>query len=202
LIRIYRRQGDATLCCITVYNDKAGCDWLQAKGLARLRFELLKILLVDDNQHMRVLLTEILRAIGVKLIYEAGDGAAALQMLRGNPIDIVMTDLAMQPLDGIDFVRLLRNSEDSPNPMVPVIMITGHSTMRRVGEARDVGVTEFLSKPVTARGVIERITRVVDHPRAFVRSQEYFGPDRRRREDPSYRGPYRRKTDKPTTDID
>jgi two-component system, chemotaxis family, chemotaxis protein CheY len=167
-----------------------------------LRFELLKILLVDDNHHMRVLLTEILRAIGVKLIFEAADGAEALQMLRGHPIDIVMTDLAMQPLDGIDFVRLLRNSSDSPNPMVPVIMITGHSTMRRVGEARDVGVTEFLSKPVTARGVIERITRVVDHPRAFVRTQEYFGPDRRRREDQSYRGPYRRKTDRPITDID
>ena len=113
-----------------------------------------------------------------------------------------MTDLAMQPLDGIDFVRLLRNSPDSPNPMVPVVMITGHSTMRRVSEARDVGVTEFLSKPVTARGVIERITRVVDHPRPFVRTQDYFGPDRRRRDDPNFPGPYRRKNDKPTTHID
>src|SRR5580704_14827269 len=153
------------------------------RGLARLRFELLKILLVDDNQHMRVLLTEILRAIGVKLVFEATDGAQALHILRGTPIDIVMTDLAMEPMDGIDFVRLLRNSEDSPNPMVPVIMVTGHSTMRRVGEARDVGVTEFLSKPVTARGVIERIGRVVDHPRPFVKTSDYFGPDRRRRED-------------------
>ena len=170
--------------------------------MARLRFDLLKILLVDDNQDMRVLLTEILRAIGVKLIFEAADGAQALQMLRGNPIDIVMTDLAMEPLDGIDFVRLLRNSQDSPNPMVPVIMITGHSTMRRVGEARDVGVTEFLSKPVTARGVIERITRVVDHPRSFVRTQSYFGPDRRRRQEPGWPGPFRRSTDKQTTDID
>jgi CheY-like chemotaxis protein len=164
-----------------------------------LRFELLKMLLVDDNHHMRVLLTEILRAIGVKQIFEAADGAEALQLLRSHSIDIVMTDLAMQPLDGIDFVRLLRNSQDSPNPMVPVIMITGHSTMRRVGEARDVGVTEFLSKPVTARGVIGR---VVDHPRAFVRTESYFGPDRRRRDDQSYNGPYRRKTDKQTTDVD
>jgi len=167
-----------------------------------LHCELLNILLVDDNQHMRVLLSEILRAIGVRHVFEAGDGAEALQIMRGHPIDIVMTDLAMQPLDGIDFVRLLRNSQDSPNPMVPVIMITGHSTMRRVGEARDVGVTEFLSKPVTARGVIERIGRVVDHPRAFVRTESYFGPDRRRRDDQAYNGPYRRKTDKQTTDVD
>jgi len=90
-----------------------------------LRFELLKILLVDDNHHMRVLLTEILRAIGVRDVFEATDGAEALKSLRVNQIDIIMTDLAMQPLDGIDFVRLLRNSPDSPNPMAPVIMIAG-----------------------------------------------------------------------------
>jgi CheY-like chemotaxis protein len=165
-----------------------------------LRFDLLKILLVDDNHHMRVLLTEVLRAIGVKQVFEAADGAEALQMLRTHPIDIVMTDLAMQPLDGIDFVRLLRKSSDSPNPMIPVIMITGHSTVRRVAEARDVGVSEFLSKPVTARGVIERINRVVENPRPFVRTEDYFGPDRRRREDPNYPGPHRRNRDKPSED--
>ena len=161
-----------------------------------MRSELLKILLVDDNHHMRVLLTEILRAIGVKHVYEANDGAEALQVMRSNPIDIIMSDLAMQPLDGIDFVRLLRNSPDSPNPMAPVIMITGHSTHRRVQEARDVGVNEFLSKPVTARGVLERIAQVVDNPRAFVRTPAYFGPDRRRRADPNYTGPKRRASDK------
>ncbi len=160
-----------------------------------MRFELLKILLVDDNHHMRILLSEILRAIGVSHIYEAGDGAEALQLLRREQIDIVMTDLEMSPLDGIDFVRLLRNSPDSPNPMIPVIMITGHSTMRRVGEARDVGVNEFLAKPITARGVIHRITLIVEHPRPFVRTGDYFGPDRRRRSDPNYTGPKRRAAD-------
>jgi DNA-binding NtrC family response regulator len=75
-------------------------------------------------------------------------------------------------------------------------MITGHSTQRRVTEARDVGVNEFLSKPVTARGVLERIARVVDSPRPFVRSADYFGPDRRRRADPNYNGPRRRVADR------
>lgn len=162
-----------------------------------MRFELLNILLVDDNHHMRVLLTEILRAIGVREVLEANDGAEALQMMRAHQVDIIMTDLAMQPLDGLDFVRKLRNSPDSPNPMAPVIMITGHSTMRRVTEARDAGVNEFLSKPVTARGVLDRIARVVDSPRPFVRSENYFGPDRRRRSDPSYQGPFRRASDGP-----
>ena len=122
-----------------------------------MRYDLLRILLVDDNQHMRVLLAEILRAIGVKRILVANDGAQGLTMMRHHDIDIVMTDLSMQPLDGIDFVRLLRNSPDSPNQFVPVVMITGHSTMSRVAEARDAGVNEFLAKPLTARAVIERI---------------------------------------------
>jgi len=160
-----------------------------------VRFDLLKILLVDDNQHMRMLLTEILRALGVRQIFEALDGAEALQLMRDTQMDIVMTDLTMSPLDGIDFVNLLRNSPDSPGPFTPVIMITGHSTMRRVAEARDAGVNEFLAKPVTARGVIHRINLLIEHPRPFIRCQDYFGPDRRRRPDPAFTGPWRRQGD-------
>ncbi len=161
-----------------------------------MRYDLLRILLVDDNHYMRVLLAEILRAIGVKEIHEANDGAEGLQAMRNFPVDIVMTDLSMQPLDGIDFVRLLRNSPDSPNKMAPVIMITGHSTFARVNEARNAGINEFLAKPLTARGVVERLNLVIDHPRPFVRSDDYFGPDRRRRSDPNFKGPWRRASDK------
>ena len=160
-----------------------------------MRFDLLKILLVDDNQHMRMLLTEILRALGVRQIFEAMDGAEALQMMRETQMDLVMTDLTMGPLDGIDFVNLLRNSPDSPGPFIPIIMITGHSTMRRVAEARDAGVNEFLAKPVTARGVIHRINLLIEHPRQYIRCQDYFGPDRRRRQDPAFTGPWRRQGD-------
>jgi two-component system, chemotaxis family, chemotaxis protein CheY len=161
-----------------------------------LRYDLLKILLVDDNHHMRVLLGEILKAVGVRHIFEASDGAQGLQMMRSHAIDIVMTDLSMQPLDGIDFVRLLRRSPDSPNQMCPVIMITGHSTVARVQEARNAGVNEFLAKPLNARGVVERINQVIDHPRPFVKTEDYFGPDRRRRADPNFQGPFRREGDK------
>lgn len=160
-----------------------------------MRYDLLRILLVDDNHYMRLLLGEILRAIGVHYIYEAHDGAEGLQMMRDHKIDVVMTDLSMQPLDGIDFVRLLRNSPDSPDQLAPVIMITGHSTFARVNEARDAGVSEFLTKPLTARGVVERLHQAVEFPRSFVRTDDYFGPDRRRRNDPAYRGPRRRSAD-------
>lgn len=159
-----------------------------------MRYDLLKILLVDDNHHMRVLLSEILRALGVRQIFEANDGAEGLQNLRHNPVDIIMTDLSMQPLDGIDFLRLLRGTP-GPSQMTPVIMITGHSTLQRVHEARDAGVNEFLAKPLTARGVLGRVALVIDHPRAFVKTTDYFGPDRRRRCDPHWAGPLRRNSD-------
>ena len=160
-----------------------------------MRYDLLKVLIVDDNHHMRVLIGEILKAIGVRHIYEAGDGAAGLQATKNHDIDIIMTDLSMQPLDGIDFVRQLRRSGDSPNQMAPVIMVTGHSTVQRVHQARDAGVNEFLTKPLTARGVIERVAKVIDHPRAFIRSANYIGPERRRRVDPNFAGPWRRAAD-------
>ena len=167
-----------------------------------MRFELLKVLLVDDNHHMRSILAEVMRAIGVRDIYEASDGAEALTSLKSRPVDIVMTDLSMTPLDGIDLTRLIRNSEDSTCPMIPIIMITGHTTQRRVGEARDAGVTEFLAKPVTAFGVIQRINRVVNKPRAFIRAPDYFGPDRRRNIDTAWSGPRRRSEDAKSQPLD
>jgi two-component system, chemotaxis family, chemotaxis protein CheY len=167
-----------------------------------VRFDLLKILLVDDNQHMRILLIEILRAIGVRQVYEATDGAEALSIMRQTAIDVVFTDLSMTGLDGIDFVNLLRKSPDSPNPFAPIVMITGHSTLRRVYEARDAGVNEILTKPITARGVIHRLTLLIENPRPFVRTEDYFGPDRRRRDDPRHNGPWRRSDDEGTAYLD
>lgn len=157
-----------------------------------MRLDRLKVLVVDDNKHTRQMLAQILRALGIHQIYEAGDGAEGLQALRSHAADIVLTDLAMEPLGGIEFVRLLRTSPESPNPLIPVIMITGHSTMKAIRDARDAGVNEFMAKPITARGVIERLVQVVDHARHFVRAGDYFGPDRRRRADPKHEGPWRR----------
>ena len=160
-----------------------------------VRLDRLKVLIVDDNKHTRLLPAQILRAVGITQIVEAGDGAEGLQALRNHAIDIVLTDLAMEPVDGVAFVRMLRAAHDSPSHMVPVVMITGHATLKRIAEARDAGVNEFMGKPITARGVIERLAQVVDHARPFIRTGDYFGPDRRRRSDPSFQGPWRRAGD-------
>ena len=162
-----------------------------------LRYDQLKILLVDDNRHMRFLLSEILRAVGIKEILEAGDGAEGLKIMRMRSIDVVITDLTMQPMDGIEFVRRLRSAPDSPAPLTPIIMITGHSTVARVREARDAGVNEFMAKPLSARGILDRLHRVTNDPRRFVRSEQFTGPDRRRRAEVPLDGVTRRAADRP-----
>lgn len=162
-----------------------------------VRFDFVSILIVDDNNHMRTLVAEILRAIGIKDVREAADGADALQFIRHSPPDIIITDFAMQPIDGVEFVTMVRKSSDSTCPMVPIIMMTGHSERHRVEEARDAGVTEFLAKPISARSVLELILEVIERPRPFVRSANYFGPCRRRKADSNFKGPWRRSSDDP-----
>ena len=155
----------------------------------------LQILLVDDNPHMRAIASAVLKSAGIRKVIEAGDGGAALQMLREHAIDLALVDYKMFPLDGVEFTRLVRNSPDSPNPYLPIIMMTGHSGKERVYEARDAGVTEFLAKPITAKAVLDRIQSVIWRPRPFVKTDGYFGPDRRRVSPPNFHGPWRRATD-------
>jgi two-component system chemotaxis response regulator CheY len=143
-------------------------------GMAALR-----ILLVDDNQHMRAIVSAILGGVGVRDIRQASDGAEALQAVREWKADLAIVDFQMHPLDGVEFTRLVRNSPDSKNPYLPIIMMTGFAEKARVEEARDAGVTELLAKPITAKGVIERLNAVIFHPRPFVRTPDYFGPKRR-----------------------
>lgn len=155
----------------------------------------LKILLIEDNQHMRSIVTAILKGTGIRNVREARDGAEGLEMLRQYPADIALVDFNMDPIDGVEFTRLLRNAPDSCNPYLPVVMITGHSERSRVIQARDAGVNEFIVKPLTARALLGRLDSVIMRPRPFIRCKTYFGPDRRRTHDFAYAGPFRRHTD-------
>ena len=157
--------------------------------------ESLRVLLVDDNQHMRAIVTTVLVGVGVRHVRETRDGAEALEALRDWPADLAIVDFQMFPIDGVEFTRMVRTAPDSKNPYLPIIMMTGHSERTRVMEARDAGVTEFVAKPLTAKSVLERIQAVIYHPRTFVRAANYFGPDRRRRDDPAFTGPWLRAAD-------
>jgi CheY-like chemotaxis protein len=159
------------------------------------QFSALKVLVADDNAHMRSIVSAILGGMGINKVEECCDGAQAFDRLRAWKADLAIVDFRMEPIDGVEFTQLVRNSADSPYRELPIIMLTGYADKTRVFEARDAGVTEFIVKPVTAQAVFDRINAVIYKPRPFIRAAGYYGPCRRRRQDPSFSGPFRRSTD-------
>ncbi len=152
--------------------------------MAGYDFEDLKVLVVDDNRHMRMLFRDLLRTIGVGQVFEADNGLSGFRQLKNADVDVVITDLMMQPIDGLQFARMVRDEALSPDPYVPIVMVTGFADKQRVVEARDAGVTEFLAKPVTTDSLYGRLGAIIERPRPFVRAGSFFGPDRRRRDIP------------------
>ena len=141
----------------------------------------LSILIVDDCEPMRTLMKSVLRAMGVRRFAEAEDGTDALKKFETFDPDIVFIDHHMQPMDGVELTRRIRGGEEGVDPYIPIIMVTGYSDLHRILEARDVGVSEYLVKPISAKLLYLRICAVIEHPRPFIRTGGFFGPDRRRR---------------------
>ncbi|WP_368744672.1 response regulator [Desertibaculum subflavum] len=142
-------------------------------------FENLSFLLVDDNEPMRRLVRTILHQLGSHDIVEAPEGEEALDLLRGQAVDIVVCDMMMRPMDGIAFTHAVRQDGRSPNRFLPIIMTSAYSEPDKVVAARDAGVTEFLAKPLSVTALYQRVMAVVERPRPFVRNGAYFGPLRR-----------------------
>jgi two-component system chemotaxis response regulator CheY len=161
--------------------------------MIRIEFSKLRFLVVDDNVHMRRMLRALLMGFGSREVHEAADGTAGLDAFHQFTPDIVILDWAMPLLDGLEFARMIRQPDSNASPFTPIIMLTGHSERRRVTAARDAGVTEFMVKPISAKGLHQRIVNVVANPRRYIRTKTYFGPDRRRNTASSYNGPERRK---------
>ncbi|MDW3207549.1 MAG: response regulator [Alphaproteobacteria bacterium] len=152
----------------------------------------LSILVADDDSFILSLTRSLLNGFGITKVRTVTDSNIVLDELQTSTVDVLMVDWDMEPMNGIELTRFIRMHPDSPNRYLPVIIMTGHTEMSIVLKARDAGVTEFLAKPMTVRSMYQRIVSVIERPRPFVRSSDYFGPDRRRIDDPNYSGPERR----------
>src|SRR5271170_2214401 len=136
------------------------------------------------------MIAEILRALKLGRVVTAADGAEAIAMLRQATkhkaaaqvlgFDIVLSDYLMSPINGTMLLRWVRQHEDSPDRFIPFVMISGVAGQDVVREARDMGTSEFLAKPFSVKSVADHISVLIDAPRPFVYSNDYFGPERRR----------------------
>ena len=161
-----------------------------------------KVLLVDDMQSFLSMTKSVLQTFGFKHIFTAQNGEEAFELVKEHNPDFILTDWIMDGMDGVELTKKIRTDPMSPNPYVPIIMMTGFSSKLRVEEARDSGITEFLVKPFTAKDLYSRVFQIIEKPRQFVSASEFFGPDRRRKMGADYDGPRRRDDDGKRTIAD
>jgi DNA-binding response OmpR family regulator len=165
-------------------------------------FSCLTVLVVDDNRSMRELTCSLLRGLGFRQAREAANVETAWDIVRQHRPDIVLVDFDLPGLAGPVLIERIRRALDSPAHDMAVILMTAFSDRVRVVTSRDAGASEILAKPISIQSLLDRLVAVVDRPRSLVRAETYVGPDRRRRADPRFKGPYRREGDKDFLDLD
>ncbi len=143
----------------------------------------LAVLIVEKHPPMRTMLRQILHEFGVGNVYDASKPELGFEEFNESEPDLVLVDWAPD-FDGLSLVRDIRTHEDSIFPQAPVIMVTAYNESNHIYEALDAGMTEYLSKPVSAKLLYLRIVSVIENNRHFIRSGDFIGPDRRRRQNP------------------
>lgn len=154
------------------------------------------VLVVDPDPPIANIIKHVLGNLGFGNIIIEHDSKAAMQIFAESTIDFIITDFDTDPPEnGESFISFVRNSPESPNPYVPIILLTGHTERQDIEQARDQGVTEIAAKPFTAKTLADRVIRIIENPRSFIITKRYTGPDRRRKEEEPPAGQTRRKSD-------
>jgi two-component system chemotaxis response regulator CheY len=122
-----------------------------------------ELVVVDDVRFPRLVLVKILQQFGVVIVHEAADGLEALDVLRrrGEAIACVITDLEMPRLDGLALLQKIRAGVDGVPRDLPVVVLTGHAEIDRLGPALVLDINAFLTKPISKRSVEECLGRVM-----------------------------------------
>jgi two-component system chemotaxis response regulator CheY len=120
-----------------------------------------RCLIVDDSSVMRKIVERCLRQAGLDLkqVLEAGNGAEALSVLRDNVVDLVLCDINMPVMDGLEFVKQLPGVPNAKG--VPVVMITTEGSEAHVLQAISCGAQGYIRKPFTAEQVKEHVMPVL-----------------------------------------
>jgi two-component system chemotaxis response regulator CheY len=120
------------------------------------------VLVVDDSAAIRKILTRVLRQTGmaIQTIHEAGDGQEALALMAQHRIDLVLSDINMPKMDGL---QLLASLKASPQwQRIPVVMITTEGGETKVAEAVKLGAAGYVRKPFTADQIKEKLVGLLE----------------------------------------
>jgi len=143
-------------------------------------FAEITLAIAEPDVKMAQLVRKVLSALGWKRIFIVRDGQEMLDLVKAERVDMIVTEWEMAKINGIELTRHLRRAVDSPNRMMPIIMLTARNDTTNIRVARDAGVSEYLIKPFSAKTLMERVYAVVEDPRALILCKSFVGPDRRR----------------------
>jgi two-component system chemotaxis response regulator CheY len=120
------------------------------------------VLVVDDSAAIRKILQRVLRQTGMAIhtIHEAGDGQEALALLRANRVDLVLTDINMPKMDGLQLLASLKAAPEWR--AIPVVMITTEGGEIKVAEAVRLGAAGYVRKPFTADQIKEKLAGILE----------------------------------------
>ncbi len=125
-----------------------------------------QILIIDDEKFIRQLVSRTLHDLGYRFIKEAENGEDGLKIINhaDGLIEVVLLDIEMPKVSGLDFLRVVRSHEKDSIRKVPIVMLTGHSDMDHVREAAKIGIHGFLAKPVSKANLDKQIKRALSEP--------------------------------------
>ena len=158
--------------------------------MERADFSSHRVLVLGGKTHMIGLLRSIMNIVGITRITLVEDRSRALELLSMEHFTSVFFDPT--DMDGMSFVVAARRREGMLNPMIPIFALQDRARRRDVEKARDVGVTDVITAPISPRTLMTKLQAALSAPRPFIVSNQFFGPDRRSRVRPSYYGSDRR----------
>jgi two-component system chemotaxis response regulator CheY len=122
----------------------------------------IRTLIVDDSSVMRKIVERALRQAGLDpmVVHEASSGVEGLEVLKTKDVDLILSDINMPSMDGLEFLRQIRAQQLAPG--VPVVMITTESSEEHVKAAIQAGAQGYIRKPFTAEQVKERVLPLVN----------------------------------------
>jgi DNA-binding response OmpR family regulator len=150
------------------------------------------ILLVGAKTHCMMLLRSVLGIAGIDKITHQQDPRNAIRVLRQEQFSAIFCDWEVAGIDGMSFAVAARRSRGVLNPMLPIFVMQERARRRDVVRARDEGITDVITVPLSPRTLMRKLTVVTRAPRPFIVATDFFGPDRRARVDPSFAGKDRR----------
>jgi PleD family two-component response regulator len=137
-----------------------------------------EVVVVDDCPIMVKLMGMILNSMDIRKLHCTTDPVKALEEVYKHRPHLVITDLLMDSIDGLTIAKAIRQCRDDEVRFTPIFVLTGFTDKKHVLEARDVGVNEVITKPLSTRRIYQRICNLIERPTRFIETSSYFGPDR------------------------